>query len=514
MTKLPQVVVLYNQPVLPPGDVAFESEAGVLESVVAISAALRKAGHVVDELPVGKSITQLVQRLTASQLDVAVNLCEGFDGYSGNEPHIAAILELLHISYTGSPPQCLALTRNKADTKRLLAGSSIATPAFAEVVRGGLPSEDIRMLLERGPLIVKPAAEDASLGIGPQSVVNDWPATVRQIQFVHETYGDALVEHFVAGREFNVGIIELSAPQVLPIAEIEFRTSAHLPWPILTYDGKWSPQSEQCQATPVSCPAPVDGALALQLEQVAMAAYRVTGCRDYARIDMRVNGLGEVFVLEVNANPDAGPSAGLARMLQAASISYDEFARRLVATAMQRQTPQAVRPIPPHNASTRHSESPFVRPLTAADHEPLLELTRATAVFRPDEIEIADELLRDALRDSPDGHYQVLVIESERRAAGWSCHGRVPLTDATFDLYWIVVDPKLHGRGLGRYLLAEVERQVAASGGRWLLAETSSTDLYQPTREFYKRCGYKIVSEINDFYRPGDGKITFGKRLD
>jgi ribosomal protein S18 acetylase RimI-like enzyme len=157
---------------------------------------------------------------------------------------------------------------------------------------------------------------------------------------------------------------------------------------------------------------------------------------------------------------------------------------------------------------------PTIRPLQPADHTALVEMTRSTAVFRPDEIEIADEVLRDANRDGPTGHYQVLVAELEGRRIGWSCHGRVPLTDATFDLYWIVVDPCVQGRGIGRQLLSEAERQTRAAGGRWLLAETSSTADYEATRNFYLRCGCEIVSQIDDFYRAGDGKMTFGKRLD
>jgi ribosomal protein S18 acetylase RimI-like enzyme len=108
----------------------------------------------------------------------------------------------------------------------------------------------------------------------------------------------------------------------------------------------------------------------------------------------------------------------------------------------------------------------------------------------------------------------VLVAELEGDAVGWSCHGRVPLTDATFDLYWIAVAPRVQGQGIGRTLLNEVEQTVQSKHGRWLLAETSSTTAYKPTRDFYQRCGYRMLNEIADFYRTGDGKITFGKRLD
>ena len=116
---------------------------------------------------------------------------------------------------------------------------------------------------------------------------------------------------------------------VLPLAEIEFRISANAKWPILTYDGKWSHNSNDDLATPVRCPANVEADLARHIEQTALAAYRVTGCRDYARVDLRMDSSGRVFVLEVNANPDIGPDAGFARMLRARGIRYEEFANQL-----------------------------------------------------------------------------------------------------------------------------------------------------------------------------------------
>ena len=155
-----------------------------------------------------------------------------------------------------------------------------------------------------------------------------------------------------------------------------------------------------------------------------------------------------------------------------------------------------------------------IRPFSPVDQAALLQITRSCKVFRPEEVEIAAEVLGEAARDGEKSHYTVLVAELEGGAVGWSCHGRVPLTDATFDLYWIAVAPSVQSRGIGRTLLHEVESIVLSSGGRWVLAETSSIALYEATRNFYERCGYRVLSQIADFYRSGDGKVTFGKRLD
>lgn len=513
------VLLLYNAPSLAKDHLDFASEAGVLESVTAISVALQAVGFRVSELAVDGSVAKLVEQLNSLRPDVVVNLCESFASRSAGEPHVAALLELLGLPYTGSPSECLALAHDKPRTKRLLVGAGMPTADYVEVCSGNLlPEVALREMLATGPLIVKPAREDASLGIGPESVVVDWPALTQQVDNIQKRYGDVLIERYVAGREFNVGIIELSDLQVLPLAEIEFQKNAPLPWPIITYAGKWKTQSTDDLATPVCCPAAVEPELAQRIQAAALAAYRILACRDYARIDLRVDHNGQPFLLEVNANPDIGPQAGLARMLHAAGISYDEFARRLVerAEGRKRNTNEAstVNRLAASRQASNDASAVRIRELKPDDVDRLLELTRSCGVFRPDEIEIAAEVLRDAVRDGVGGHYQVLVAELNGRAVGWSCHGRVPLTDATFDLYWIAVDPQQQRSGIGRILLSEVERQIVAIGGRWLLAETSSTDIYRATREFYLRCGFHVVSQIDDFYRAGDGKTTFGKRLD
>lgn len=169
--------------------------------------------------------------------------------------------------------------------------------------------------------------------------------------------------------------------------------------------------------------------------------------------------------------------------------------------------------VSPRSQENEPSTEVIIRGMLPQDRPVLVEMTRACGVFRPDEIEVADEVLGNALKSGAGGDYYVYVAEFKGRTVGWSCQGRVPMTDATFDLYWIVVAPDIQGWGIGRRLLAEVERSVVAMEGRWLLAETSSTASYDATRRFYGHCGYQVLSRIEDFYRPGDGKVTFGKRL-
>ena len=362
------VAILYNEPVLPPEHGDFQQEAGVLESVAAFEGALGGSGHEVWRLGVGNSVQAVLERLSHRRPQVIVNFCEAFAGQTVGEPHLAALFELLAIPYTGSPPECLALVRDKARTKWLLAGAGLPTAPFVLLTPGDpLPKQPLATWLANGRLFVKPAAEDASLGISQESVVSNWPALERQIEHVSK-YGNVLVEPYIDGREFNIGVIALikgfrtlfpprtdedatashkknsSDPlfvplpelECLPLAEIEFRTGSDTRWPIVTYDGKWSAGSAADRATPVRCPADVDGALADRIRKTALAAFRITGCRDYARVDLRVDRAGNIFILEVNANPDAGPNAGLARALGAAGIEYRDFVLQLVATAAAR----------------------------------------------------------------------------------------------------------------------------------------------------------------------------------
>lgn len=145
-----------------------------------------------------------------------------------------------------------------------------------------------------------------------------------------------LVEEFIRGREFNVGVVEAPELTVLPISEIEFIESKSGLWPIVTYDAKWKPESEDYLATPPRYPAKVTPRLARRLGDIARAAFRLTGCRDYARIDFRVRPPGKPFILEVNPNPDFSPDAGLSGGLQSAGIRHADFTVQLVRNALAR----------------------------------------------------------------------------------------------------------------------------------------------------------------------------------
>jgi D-alanine-D-alanine ligase len=322
------VTILYNQPSLPTDHPDYLSEAGVLESVEAVEAALINRGHGTARLGVGSDPYEIIGALQTLDTDVVVNLFEGLGGVGAGEAQVTGILELRRIGFTGSGSKCLALVREKALTKWMLLGAGLPSPAFHLLAAGEpVARERFQPLLAAGRLIVKPAHEDGSLGIGPESIVSELPALERQIREIQHRYGDVLVEQYIEGREFNVGVLALPEPEALPLAEIEFIPGIA---PIVSYDAKWTREAPEFGGTPARCPADVAPELADEIRRVALAAFRLTDCRQYARIDLRVDTAGRPFILEVNGNPDISPSAGLARQIRASGMTYDEFACRMV----------------------------------------------------------------------------------------------------------------------------------------------------------------------------------------
>jgi ribosomal protein S18 acetylase RimI-like enzyme len=153
-----------------------------------------------------------------------------------------------------------------------------------------------------------------------------------------------------------------------------------------------------------------------------------------------------------------------------------------------------------------------LRPMEAADKPAFMALLEATPEFEPAEIPIAEEVL-DCYLVSPGRDYQALAAEKDGRFVGYICYGSTPLTESTWDIYWMAVQQSMRGHGVGTALLHEAEERIKTLGGHLVLIETSSKPNYLPTRRFYRRHNYKQISRIKDFYAPGDHLVTFEKRV-
>jgi len=148
-----------------------------------------------------------------------------------------------------------------------------------------------------------------------------------------------------------------------------------------------------------------------------------------------------------------------------------------------------------------------------ADVEPVGRLASSSGFFYPAEVAVAVELIEERLAKGLRSGYHFIFADLAGRPAAYSCFGPIACTEVSFDLYWIVVDEDLRGRGLGRELLARTEAAVAALGGRRIYVETSARPQYQPTRSFYENVGYRLEAALRDFYAPGDDKLIYLKVL-
>lgn len=151
--------------------------------------------------------------------------------------------------------------------------------------------------------------------------------------------------------------------------------------------------------------------------------------------------------------------------------------------------------------------------VTRTDPTTVRRLAEATGFFRPDEVDVAVELVQERLRRGEASGYYFVFAESGLEVLGYACYGPIACTLGSYDLYWIVVDPVHQRHGIGRTLMAEVERLVALAGGRCIYVETSGRPTYRPTREFYQGCGYQPEAVLQDFYAAGDDKVILRKRL-
>jgi D-alanine-D-alanine ligase len=327
-----RVLILYNEPTLPPDHRDADSEHEITETVGHVAETLTAAGYSVSRLGVSRDAAALVNGVRKAKPDVVFNLFEGLPDWGDTEAFAVGVLEWLGLPYTGCPFQPLCLARHKPLTKHLLRGARLPTPDFFVVDK--LPVVDCPLAW---PVIVKPSNQDASVGLDQGSVVESQQALEQRVEYLLDEYGGPiLVEEFVPGREFNIGIVESPDLRVLPISEIKFISDEPGFWPIVTYDAKWKPGTPDYEATPPAYTPDVPARLAARLSRLAKQAFRVLGCRDYARIDFRVKPPAKPYILEVNPNPSYSPNAGLSGGLTAAGLPWAEFTVQMVQRALAR----------------------------------------------------------------------------------------------------------------------------------------------------------------------------------
>jgi ribosomal protein S18 acetylase RimI-like enzyme len=170
-----------------------------------------------------------------------------------------------------------------------------------------------------------------------------------------------------------------------------------------------------------------------------------------------------------------------------------------------------------HQNANPSGEEVRIRALKPQDRSPIESMVVSSGKFNQVEVATAMELVDEAMQSGDESGYFFAVLETgsadNAKVKGYACYGPVPLTEAAYDLYWIVVEPASQGSGFGQRLLQYVEQDVMCRGGRMVLIETSSQESYGATVRFYERSGYDLAARIRNFYKPGDDKLIFQKEL-
>jgi D-alanine-D-alanine ligase len=294
---------------------------------------LSKSGLKAYSLNILDDLGILMKDIDKNKPDVIFNFMELYKENSRLEMNLVGMLELLGIPYTGAPPMALANCQSKVLAKRILNTYGIKTPQFILIKK---LAKRYRHNL-KFPLIVKPAFEDASVGIENNSIVVNPKGLTERVNYILSIFQQpALVEEFIDGRELNVAVLGDKEPVALPISEIDFSEMPDNLYNIVSYQAKWDPNHEAYHKTIPSCPAKLPRRIEKRAKEIALEAFKIMGCRDYARIDMRLSGTNDLYVLEVNPNPDLTESAGFMRSAEAAGFSYVRTLKKIIRFARER----------------------------------------------------------------------------------------------------------------------------------------------------------------------------------
>lgn len=277
--------------------------------------------------------------------DLVFNMAEGFGG-AFREAYVPTILEMLGIPYTGSDPLTLGICLDKWRTKELLNHYGLATPAAVLIEPQGEIPQDVPI-----PAIVKPVHEGSSKGITNNSVVESYEELKKLVRSAIESYRQAvIVEEYLPGREFTIALMGNEVLQVFPVVEIFFDNLPEGAKPIYGYEAKWVWDNPQNHIEVFKCPAPISDELRLKMEEMCKKAYRIFRCRDWCRIDLRLNSGGEPMILELNPLPGIGPreedSSCYPTAVKASGMTYEEMILKVVDLCLERIRKQNAKEIP------------------------------------------------------------------------------------------------------------------------------------------------------------------------
>ena len=331
------VVLVYNSH---PGSTPERPEdrgsfADLRQMIRRIARNLRHLGHRVTILGLSYDLLAFQRKLRRLRPDVVFNQYDDTVHGALYEMRLAALVRMMGYPLTGSPALALGLCRYKYMTASLLAGAGIPIPPNTGLLES-VRAVDLHKWLF--PVIVQPSQEHAGIGLDRDSVVHSKKALKIKVRDILRNYGQpALAQHFLPGREFNVGLVGGSRLRVLPLAEVNYSELPDEIPAIMSYAAKHVENSEEYQKTSVICPADVDADLARIISQTAQRAFRAIGGWGYGRVDMRLDESGLPRVLEVNCNPCLDEGMGMARSAERAGISFPHVLQLVIRAALEGQ---------------------------------------------------------------------------------------------------------------------------------------------------------------------------------
>lgn len=336
-----RVGLTYNvksEVVLKPGDPPdLHAELDHDETINHIERAFQGRGHEVVRIGGAR---RLLEQMGSLQVDIVFNIAEGYEGRN-RESQVPILLEMMRIPFVGADGLTLGLTLDKVLTKKVLIAEGIPTPRYLEVA----DPDTLWQAQLSYPLIVKLRCEGSSKGLNEKSLVTTPEELTRQVRWLHETYKDATVfiEEFVEGEEFTVAIIGNEVLDVFPVVQIALDGQTALGRKFFTFAYLRS-------GADYICPAPIPEALARRMQELALRTYRAVECRDFGRVDFRVDRSGRPYVLEINPLPSLSVEDVFNFIAKTRGITHHQIINRILDAALVRNGilgRQEARPLSP-----------------------------------------------------------------------------------------------------------------------------------------------------------------------
>ncbi|MEW6268616.1 MAG: ATP-grasp domain-containing protein [Thermodesulfobacteriota bacterium] len=333
MKKL-RVLALMDERRIPPDEPSDEElTTADWKTEYDVTATLERLGHEVHMLGVGGDLNVIRRTIEDVKPDIVFNLLEDFHDVPIYDQNVVSYLEILRVPYTGCNPRGLMLARDKALSKALLASHRIPVPEYA-VFRIGRRVRRPRRLAF--PLIVKSLTKEGSEGIAQVSIVDSDEKLAERVRFVHERLGThAIAERYIDGRELYVGVLGNERLQVFPVWELLFTRLPEGAPRIATERVKWNPAYQEKVGVETAAAKNLPDELVTRIVRLAKRIYRTLQLSGYARIDLRLDAAGRVYVLEANPNPQIAYGEDFAESAEHAGIKYGELLQRIVNLGMR-----------------------------------------------------------------------------------------------------------------------------------------------------------------------------------